>query len=432
GLLVFEPVAAKLIPSIVELARTLPRPLSLLSVRNPMGHDFANTAVAHLDSLLADVPRIEWQSCRQTVEAALQSPLRLKLDGEPREHDTIELVSAEREIETEDVVLSLGPVQPFTAGPLRIWLVCDGEQISDARVESGYARRDIEGAMRAASWGELPAIAAQLDPLAPACGRLACVRALESLAGAQPGRDVERWREAALAIERATSHCFWLTRFARLLGVAPLADRALGLASSIEATDLWRPPASWIAEHHVPADVLTQSAREATVFLRSGADRLGALQRRVERDRLLDLRIRGIGILDAQRVARTEITGPVREACERRDGDVKSRMLARMSGAQRDLTRTAGLLEAAPPPASAPSALRPPGRGRARTSVDGPRGRIDLVLESRDGGGPATVEWHRPSAALLAILPELLRGQKLVDAEAILASLDLSMAEADG
>jgi len=45
---------------------------------------------------------------------------------------------------------------------------------------------------------------------------------------------------------------------------------------------------------------------------------------------------------------------------------------------------------------------------------------------------PAHVEWQRPSAALLPLLPETVAGQKLADAEIIIASLDLAMAEADG
>ena len=44
----------------------------------------------------------------------------------------------------------------------------------------------------------------------------------------------------------------------------------------------------------------------------------------------------------------------------------------------------------------------------------------------------AQVEWQHPSAALLPLLPEMLAGQKLADAEVIVASLDLAMAEADG
>ena len=41
------------------------------------------------------------------------------------------------------------------------------------------------------------------------------------------------------------------------------------------------------------------------------------------------------------------------------------------------------------------------------------------------------VEWLRPSAALLPLLPEMLAGETLADAEALVASLDLAMAEAD-
>jgi len=60
---------------------------------------------------------------------------------------------------------------------------------------------------------------------------------------------------------------------------------------------------------------------------------------------------------------------------------------------------------------------------------------IGLHLDSPGGEGsrgPAQVEWQRPSASLLALVPELLVGQKLADAEVILASLDLTMAEVDG
>jgi NADH:ubiquinone oxidoreductase subunit D len=63
--------------------------------------------------------------------------------------------------------------------------------------------------------------------------------------------------------------------------------------------------------------------------------------------------------------------------------------------------------------------------------VAGSRGDIGLFIES-DGERLRQVVWQRPSAALLSLLPELLAGQKLADAEVILASLDLAMAEADG
>jgi NADH:ubiquinone oxidoreductase subunit D len=50
-----------------------------------------------------------------------------------------------------------------------------------------------------------------------------------------------------------------------------------------------------------------------------------------------------------------------------------------------------------------------------------------------DGGErPARIEWQRPLQALMPLLPEILAGEILTDAETILASLDLAMTEADG
>ncbi len=67
-----------------------------------------------------------------------------------------------------------------------------------------------------------------------------------------------------------------------------------------------------------------------------------------------------------------------------------------------------------------------------QATVEGPRGTIGLHLVSHAGSRPTRVEWQRPSAALLRVLPDLLQGQKLADVEVTLASLDLAMAEADG
>jgi NADH-quinone oxidoreductase subunit D len=65
-------------------------------------------------------------------------------------------------------------------------------------------------------------------------------------------------------------------------------------------------------------------------------------------------------------------------------------------------------------------------------TVEGPRGVLGVYIVSSGGERPNQVQWQRPSASLLPLLPEILAGQKLVDAEVIIASLDLAIAEADG
>lgn len=431
-LLVVGPFTDKLAPSIAELAGSLPRPTRVLCIAGPAAQHTLEASSALGDSWLAQAPRIEWRSCTEVVANVLDIRGSTRLAAAAREPDTIAVAPRERELETEDVVLSLGPVQPFTAGPLRVLLVCDGEQVIDARIEAGYAHRGIDAAMRTAPWDALVDIAEQFDPLAPASGRLACVTALENLAGWQSPVDVARLRDAALAIERATNHCWWLTRFARLVAAAHVAEAAYPIAAALDESDLWRPPPQWVAVQRVPAGVLRQEPHAVATRLRSLGNDIAGLHARIARDRLLDLRIRQIGTLGAHRAREAGISGPVLEASEQLQGDVKSRVLVRAAGAQRDLIRAAGILEAMRFPAPSGQAPRSVQSGRAETRVDGPRGRIELVLDNQDGTGPAAVAWRRPSAALLAVVPELLRGQKLADAQVTLASLDLSMAEADG
>ncbi len=70
--------------------------------------------------------------------------------------------------------------------------------------------------------------------------------------------------------------------------------------------------------------------------------------------------------------------------------------------------------------------------GEAHATVEGPRGTIGIHIASSGGEKPVNVQWQRPSAMLLPLLPEILGGQLLADAEVIVASLGLAMAEADG
>ncbi|MHB1416075.1 MAG: NADH-quinone oxidoreductase subunit D-related protein, partial [Chloroflexota bacterium] len=334
------------------------------------------------------------------------------------------------ELATEPAVLSLGPVQPFTAGPLRLLLIADGGQLLSARVEAGYAHRGTAEAMVHADWRQAGQIARHLDPLAPMAGLTAYVRALEGLQGRPSSERVERVREAALALERSQDHLWWLTRFLDVLGSGRLAGAARHLATALAGVSatLWeQPPAEWIAPQGGAAPFRASTVAE----IRHLTPEVAGLRDRVLGDRLLGLRTRGIGVLAIERLRAAGVTGPVLRASEHGAGDIAARLALRMEEAVAGLSAVA---EVAGRPAkdgeSLPQWTAPP--GSAQVAVEGPRGQIALGLVSDGGDGPAAVSWRRPSTALLALVPELLAGQKLSDAEASLASLDLAMAEADG
>jgi NADH:ubiquinone oxidoreductase subunit D len=443
-LIVIEPVNRKLAPAVAEVARALPRPAHAILVGEPGAASLPVANLARLEELLPAVRRVG-QATAEQVLVAIRHPAtwpELAAAGGPAPAETtIQLPPAqEREIATELAVLSLGPIQPFTAGPLRLLLVCDGEQILSAQVEAGYAARGIAAAMLAADWREGAGLACQLDPLAPVAGRLTYVRALEQLQRWRPALPVVGVREGALLLERAQNHLWWLTRFAMLLDARALTARArkVALALTWLGRDLWtRPPIEWIA----PQEGAIPAVPTAVAALRRIAHEVRALEVAVRRDRFLAFRTRGIGLFAPERLDAAGASGPVLQARAEGAGDVQSRLLTRLRAAAMDVRKAADGLAAITPDhggvaanmgvASWPRQWSVPA-GEVRVAVTGPRGRIELHLVSAGGNGPTLVEWQRPSAALLPLVPDLLAGQKLADAEVIVASLDLAMAEADG
>lgn len=432
-LIVVEPVARRLASALAEIARALPRPARALVVGEPGPDRFPHADLIRVEELLPGARRIPHHALTAVVDAALD-PARadgLTVAGAPPLDATMLPLPSkqEREIATELAVLSLGPVQPFITGPLRLLLACDGEQVLTVRVEGGYARRGIDEAMTGVTWREAADLAGALDPPAPVTGRLAYVRAMERLQGHEPPAPVTACRDAALALERARNHLWWLVRFVGLLDCAVVATPARGVAAALDEAlpEVWdAPPEAWIS----PGGGVPPARTGAAAALARIAQDAATLAERVARDRLLGLRTRGVGVLDAARLRAAEVSGPVRRANERDAGDADARLRTRLAAAADDLRGAAALLTAGAEPHRAPVWDVP--AGEACVAVEGPRGRIGVRLTSEGGNGPARVVWQRPSAALLTLVPEALAGQKLADAETILASLDLSMAEADG
>lgn len=440
-LIIVEPISEKLAPALVTMARALVHPAHVLVVGEPEAglENVAGSTLASLDDLFPACRRIPELSV-EAVLAAIFHPEGLpELEiGAVQTQDptTIQLPQEqEQEMATELAVLSLGPLQPFTAGPLRLFLICDGEQVFSMQTETGYAQRGIAEAMTQSGWQQGLMLARHFDPLAPLACQLVYVRALEQLQGWQPSREVILLRNAAVAIERVQNALWWLVRFARIVADAPLTNRSYQLAHDLTlfSPSIWQlPPSNWILPQQDVTDSVLKKRDAVVMNVRQIAADADGLRRDVERSRTLALRTRGIGVLKGERLRASGVaSGPVLYASEHGAGDVQSRLVARLHAAVADLNEVIEAFTAQSAGLMHPASWSVPA-GAAEATASGQRGDICLHLKSEDGSRPIRVVWTTPSAALLPLLPEVLSGQKLADAEVILASLDLSMAEVDG
>ncbi|MDQ6801509.1 MAG: hypothetical protein M3041_11790 [Acidobacteriota bacterium] len=338
-LLVLEPVSDALTSAAAGAYRAMPRPRRIATT--------GRTDPSRADEVIDRLVRSDALTDERDIASEIE-PFTVPLP--PKE---------EREIATELAVIALGPLQKMTAGPLRIILVCDGEQVVRADVQRGFAARGLAARMRGRPLGEATELARLIAPLSPVASEAAFARAV----GRGDGDD------DAIAIERARSHMWWTERFATLMGIEWLARAARSIAG-------------------------------APTFSSAGVE---GLLRRVEGDRLMRIRFRGVGRIGASLLEERGVTGPVLDASKHGHGDVLARLLTRLREA-----------------AAADSALVRTARG-------------DLVVEAtHDGQRLLDLTWRAPSAPLIDLIPELVRDQKLADAEAIIASLDIATAEVDG
>lgn len=448
-LLVVGPVTPRLAPAVQTVVGGLPAQARIALIAPDAA---PSDAAAPYETLL---PGARWVTARDAaaVVAAIRAPGSWPQVGEPsgvmEPAPTIALPPATAlEMATELEVLSLGPLQPFTAGPLRLWLVCDGEQIQKCEPEAGFAARDIARHMRRATWRAAAELATTLDPLAPMAGRLAYVRAVEQLQGRDVAAMVERLRRAALALERAQNALWWAVNFFQLVALPPRAQRTGALAAALDhvVQQLWAAAPVWELAPGMAQPLRHDAAvPRARTRLRWIGRQLERLSLSVAFDHLLALRTRGVGYLAPAQLLAADVTGPVLFASEHGSGDVAGRLAAHLALARTDVNYAARTLDelGAHAVAQAPAAARQLGAparddwtvlatGEALGVADGPRGRIAVRLRASGGTGPAEVSWERPSAKLLACVPELLAGQQLADAAVLVASLALAMAEADG
>lgn len=438
-LLIGEPITQKLLPAVKEFAATLARPFQVVIIgeADEVSTETKDTPV-RLEELFPNAHRI-MQVSPETILAVVAQQAQVSEEGafqQPQiDATTIQLPPRqEMELATELAVLSLGPIQSFTAGPLRLFLICDGEQVFSAQVDAGYAYRGIEQRMLHTDWSHCLELARLLDPLAPLAGELAYVRAVEQLQQWHVPAAGERVRDAALALERVHNVLWWCVRFAHLLDDAPLIRHIYRLAQTFtrQASAFWQhAPTTWLLpQYQVPFSALSGST-EAVSRLRQVGKDIEALTTSVERNRFLALRTRNIGVLAAERLIEAGVSGPVLEASTHGAGDVHSRFVTRLHSALLDVHGAVEMLSYAQSVSPHPVQWDVP-PGEAQVMVAGPRGTIGLHIVSEGGVRPTHVMWQRPSAALLPLLPEIVKGQKLADAEVIVASLDLAMAEADG
>lgn len=369
-------------------------------------------------------------------------------------------------LRTDLTTWEIGPYHGALPAPMRIKLSLDGEVIVRCVVETGFLHKGLEKACELHAWQALIPYADHLDPEAAAFGELAVCMAVEEIGSIEVPPRAKSIRLILAELTRISAHLVFMVRMAKAVGSETIIQYILRDREKI--LDLFE---------------LLTGARFSLNFIRFGGVKAdvtdGFIERVLEVCELIRVRMKEyndlftfnysflrrtsfVAPITPELVRRCGITGPNARAAgipfdvrkdspslgyERLDfevplgrgeggaiGDVHDRFLLRLREITQSMEILKQLVETIPEGEHSNGAIGKdyvvPG-GEAYSRVESSRGLLGCHIVSDGRAFPGRVQFRPPTTANLMVIPYLVPGIRVEDLPVVLASLDLSLAEAD-
>ena len=387
---------------------------------------------------------------------------------EPEDADKIlygalEHIHHDSDLDTDVVVVNLGPQHPSTHGVFRMVVTLDGETIVDLKPVMGYLHRNHEKIGERNTWLMNMPYTDRLDYLSSMLNNFGYALAVEKLLGVKPPERAEYIRVIMAELTRIQNHFFAIGMFLNDMGayftpsLYAIEEREL-ILDIFEATAGSRMMCNYFRFGGVARD-LPEGVLEKIRDL--AYDRLPRkveeFDRYVVNNEIVKERSMGVGVLTAEQAIAYSAAGPVLRASgvpydvrradpysiyDRFDfdvavayhGDVYDRLLVRMQEIRqsiRIIQQAVRDIPEGPVMAGKPQYQHrvPPGEAYGR--VEGTKGELGFYVVSRGGTNPWRYHVRAPSFINLTALAEMAKGHKVADVVVILGSIDIVLGEVD-
>jgi NADH-quinone oxidoreductase subunit D len=386
----------------------------------------------------------------------------------------------------EAMVLNMGPQHPSTHGVLRVLLELNGETVVKARSEIGYLHTGIEKSCEALTYSQAITLTDRIDYLAPLSNNLGYCLAVEKLLGIEVPKRAQYIRVLLTELTRIASHLVWLGTHAMDLGAVSVMlycfrerEQILSILEMLSGqrmmTSYFRigglalqPPPGWLDPVGRFTDMLPS--------------RIDDYEELLTRNRIWELRTRGIGVLEASDAIALGVSGPMLRAAgiaydvrkffpyssyeefdfevpTRTEADCYARYLVRVAEMRESLkiVRQAMPLISPEGPirADVPGVIPPqreemktemealiyhfkiftegfaPPPGEVYQRIESPRGELGFLVVSDGSAKPCRVKVRAPSFVNLQALPQMAEGSLVADLIACIGTTDIVLGEVD-
>ncbi|HEY6634896.1 MAG TPA: NADH-quinone oxidoreductase subunit D [Acidimicrobiia bacterium] len=377
------------------------------------------------------------------------------------------------ELQTEDMILNIGPQHPSTHGVLRLVARVDGERCFDVKPVIGYMHRGYEKLSEVRSYPQITTIVNRIDWVSGYANEVPFIVAAEKLMQLEVPERAQYIRLILTEMARISSHLVFMASYPLELGAAtPLffalreRERVLDLLESVTG-GRFHPNFNRIGgvkpaygsgsttrkqPQDLPAGFLAET-REAMDKVKEAVDQLEDL---VAGNEIILARTKGVGVLPAEVAVAYGVSGPNLRASgvpfdlrktqdylpyDRFDfdvitasnGDCWDRWHVRLLEIRESVKIVQQAIDGIPSgdlQAKVPKVIKVP-RGETYVRAENPKGEMGYYLVSDGGGGPYRLKIRSASFSNISILPWILEGILVPDIIAIMGSLDFVLGDVD-
>ncbi len=365
------------------------------------------------------------------------------------------------ELQSEDMVLNIGPQHPATHGTLRVVVRLDGERVVSADPVIGYMHRGYEKLTEYRTYPQVTTLINRIDWLSSFANEVPFIHAAERIMGVEAPPRAEWIRTALTELSRIATFILFLGEMGLQVGAITPAfygfrdrEHVLNLIEAVTG-GRFHPNFNRIGgiKDDLPAGWINETRRVMGLMLES-CDQFEDL---VAGNEIFQARTRGCGIIPADVGAAYGVSGSNLRASGvdwdlRRDGqpylayreldwkvfthpdgDTFARYWVRLQETREAIRMVLQILDglpAGPVMAKVPRIIKVPA-GEAWVNTENPLGEMGYYVISKGATGPFRVKIRTASFSNVSILPWLLKGVYVPDVVTILAGLYFILGDID-
>lgn len=363
-------------------------------------------------------------------------------------------------LDSDELVLNMGPQHPSTHGVLRVILKLDGEKVLGTECVIGYLHRGVEKIAENRTYVQFAPYVDRMDYVASVSNGLGYCEAVEKLLNTEAPPRAQYIRVILTELNRIASHQVWLGTHA--LDIGALTPLFYTFRDREEILKIY--------EKYCGARLTTHAFRiggtqyetyegfekEVLAYCDFLLPKIDEYEELLSTNRIWCERTKGVGYISGEDCIAMGVTGPVLRASGVRwdirkaqpyssyqdfdfeipiglNGDTYDRYIVRikeMRQSVRIIRQAVEGLPEGPIMAKIPKVLKPP-LGEVYHSIEAPKGELGYFIVSDGSTQPYRVRVRPPSFVNLQALDQMVRGRLVADVVAVIGTIDIVLGEVD-